>query len=158
MVGLKTRISLDLPAPMVRFMEKAIRDRGCSLPLEGFFTCEVLDAPVLGAFDTERHKVSPSRFGCANCSELMWAQVILNAPHITNQTIASRTMVHESIHAFDHCRVKLDLASCKHLACTEIRAANLSTDCNFSEETNRGIYKLQGQQKVRERGLTPVFT
>jgi mitochondrial inner membrane protease ATP23 len=75
-------------------------------------------------------------------------QVILNAPHITNQNVASRTMVHESIHAFDHCRVKLDIGSCKHLACSEIRAANLSTDCNFSEETNRGIYKLQGQQKV----------
>jgi hypothetical protein len=58
-------------APMVRFLEKSIRDRGCTLPLEGFFSCEVLDAPVLGAFDTQRHKVSGRRccvatvvFGC----------------------------------------------------------------------------------------------
>lgn len=67
-------------------------------------------------------------------------------------------MVHESIHAFDACRVKLDSNNCTHLACTEIRAANLSTDCNFSTEVARGIYKLQGQQQVRARACVCVWS
>jgi hypothetical protein len=77
-------------------------------------------------------------------------QVMLNAPFMKNQQVTSRTMVHETIHAFDVCRVHLDYNSCKHIACTEVRAANLSTDCNFMEEVNRGIFKFQGQQKVSE--------
>lgn len=41
-------------------------------------------------------------------------------------------MRHEMIHAYDHCRAKdLDWNSCRHHACSEIRAAVLSGDCTF---------------------------
>ena len=39
-------------------------------------------------------------------------------------------LTHELIHMFDYCRHKLDLNNVKHLACTEIRAANLA-HCSF---------------------------
>ena len=39
-------------------------------------------------------------------------------------------LTHEMIHMFDACRHELDFKSLHHLACTEIRAANL-THCSF---------------------------
>lgn len=39
-------------------------------------------------------------------------------------------LVHEMIHMFDACKHQLDLKNIHHLACTEIRAANL-THCSF---------------------------
>ena len=39
-------------------------------------------------------------------------------------------LVHEMIHMFDSCRHELDFKNVHHLACTEIRAANL-THCSF---------------------------
>jgi inner membrane protease ATP23 len=47
-------------------------------------------------------------------------------------------MMHELIHAFDFCRIDMNPQSCLHMACTEIRAANLSGDCNLSLEVIRG--------------------
>lgn len=39
-------------------------------------------------------------------------------------------LLHEMIHMFDYCRNKLDVKNIHHLACTEIRAANLA-HCSF---------------------------
>ena len=39
-------------------------------------------------------------------------------------------LAHEMIHMFDACRHQLDFKNTEHLACTEIRAANL-THCSF---------------------------
>jgi mitochondrial inner membrane protease ATP23 len=50
----------------------------------------------------------------------------------------SRTMVHEMVHAYDYCTSEFDLNNCVHYACTEIRAANLSGDCNWTMELIRG--------------------
>lgn len=47
-------------------------------------------------------------------------------------------MLHELVHAYDWCRIDLNPANCLHLACTEIRAANLSGDCNYAMEVLRG--------------------
>jgi inner membrane protease ATP23 len=44
-------------------------------------------------------------------------------------------MVHELIHAIDLCRTKMDpLNNCMHMACTEIRAENLSGECDWTRE------------------------
>jgi inner membrane protease ATP23 len=47
-------------------------------------------------------------------------------------------MMHELIHAYDWCRVDFNPDNCLHIACTEIRAANLSGDCNLAMEVIRG--------------------
>jgi len=39
-------------------------------------------------------------------------------------------LTHEMIHMFDACRHEMDFKDMHHLACTEIRAANL-THCSF---------------------------
>lgn len=59
-----------------------------------------------------------------------------NFPRSSDQI--GRTMLHELIHAFDWCRVDFSPTNCLHHACTEIRAANLSGDCNLGLELIRG--------------------
>ncbi|KAG7307548.1 hypothetical protein JYU34_007754 [Plutella xylostella] len=41
------------------------------------------------------------------------------------------------IHMFDYCRNQLDFKNMEHLACTEIRAANL-THCSFMSAWSQG--------------------
>mmetsp|Transcript_117669 Transcript_117669/g.186271 ORF Transcript_117669/g.186271 Transcript_117669/m.186271 type:complete len:223 (+) Transcript_117669:68-736(+) len=42
-----------------------------------------------------------------------------------------RVLAHELIHAFDFTRAKIDPTSCVHIACTELRAWNLSGECDL---------------------------
>lgn len=46
-------------------------------------------------------------------------------------------LTHEMIHMFDYCRNNLDFKNIDHLACTEIRAANL-THCSFLSSWSQG--------------------
>lgn len=39
------------------------------------------------------------------------------------------SLSHELLHAYDVCRIKFDKNSCTHVACAEVRAANLSGEC-----------------------------
>ncbi len=56
------------------------------------------------------------------------------------------------VHAYDHCRAKIDNQNCLHIACTEvivsfsssnlqIRASSLSGDCNYTQELMRGHWR-----------------
>lgn len=70
----------------------------------------------------------------------------------------SRTVLHEMIHAYDDCRVEFDETNCSHIACTEIRAALLSGDCDFVTELQRRNFgiKRQGEKCVRRRAELSV--
>lgn len=46
-------------------------------------------------------------------------------------------LLHEMIHMFDYCRNTLDVKNIHHLACTEIRAANLA-HCSFVSSLLQG--------------------
>lgn len=66
--------------------------------------------------------------------------VIINSsvpPSALRQGDVTRTLAHELVHAYDGCRAAVDWADCAHVACTEVRAANLSGDCDFSVELAR---------------------
>jgi mitochondrial inner membrane protease ATP23 len=58
-------------------------------------------------------------------------------PSRLDQAEWTRGVVHELLHAYDACRADLDPSNCSHVACTEIRAANLSGDCDFGAEFSR---------------------
>lgn len=47
-------------------------------------------------------------------------------------------MTHEMIHMFDYCRNELDFKNIDHVACTEVRAANL-THCSFLSSCTGGF-------------------
>ena len=62
-------------------------------------------------------------------------EIYLCQQHLRNETHAHESMVHELIHAVDMCRTKMDpINNCIHLACTEIRAENLSGECHWLRE------------------------
>lgn len=46
-------------------------------------------------------------------------------------------LLHEMIHMFDYCRNKLNVKNIDHLACTEIRAANIG-HCSFLSSVFQG--------------------
>ena len=91
--------------------------------------------------------------------------------HMQSATEFENMLVHELVHAFDHCRAAdLDWGNCKHHACSEVRArcrrsrvttltcepppasqvraASLSGDCAFGQELLRGNLGLTGQHQV----------
>jgi len=66
-------------------------------------------------------------------------EIYLCQEHVTSPKHANTILTHELIHAIDMCRAKMDpLRNCMQLACTEIRAENLSGECNMSWEFLRG--------------------
>lgn len=79
--------------------------------------------------------------------------VIICHNHLASQEEINHALTHELIHAYDHCRAKdLNWCNCQHHACSEIRAASLSGDCNFNMELMRGNLGIKGQhQKCVQR-------
>jgi inner membrane protease ATP23 len=83
-------------------------------------------------------------------------EIFLCQQHLRNESHAHQSMVHELIHAIDMCRTKMDpLNNCVHMACTEIRAENLSGECDWWKEFMAGRMKdgfvKHGQQCVKRR-------
>lgn len=86
-------------------------------------------------------------------------EIFLCQQHLSSEGQAHRTVVHELIHAVDKCRTNISNNNCIHVACTEIRAENLSGECNFMNEIFKiGPHSLQkhGQECVKRRALLSV--
>lgn len=135
-------------SPRVASLLRQLEARGCGLAAPDPIVCEDAfeGAPVAGAYDSVRRLV------------LMNPGVPAG---VLTQAITTRTVTHELIHAWDHCRAVIDPADCRHLACTEVRAANLSGDCDFGIELARGAlrdFSLRGRQQqcVRRRAELSV--
>jgi inner membrane protease ATP23 len=134
--------------PTVQFMLKALRDAGCPVLLKPTADPTETDA------DTRHSVTKPlpnTRIFCRHCEAAVGGgfqddgTVILCANHIRSQAMASTTLVHELIHAFDQCRAYLDWSNCIHHACSEIRAATLSGDCDWIREVARSHFRIGGQ-------------
>lgn len=85
--------------------------------------------------------------------------VVLCHNHLPSQGDVRAALVHELIHAYDHCRAaSLDWSSCEHHACSEVRAATLSGDCTFRAEAARGNWTLRAgaQACARRRAALSV--
>lgn len=70
-------------------------------------------------------------------------------------------LTHEFIHMFDWCRNNLDFKNIDHLACTEIRAANL-THCSFISAHTQGdatLFNIKAthQDCVKTKALYSVL-
>ncbi|KAK4320083.1 hypothetical protein Pmani_009024 [Petrolisthes manimaculis] len=106
-------------SPLVKLMLSALKSSGCEVDLKRHISCEVCDVTVNGGYDSELNQVVV----CQNVSR--------------SQGMTQAVLTHELIHMFDHCRNKLDFTNLEHLACTEIRAANL-THCSFMSSMIQG--------------------
>ena len=87
-------------------------------------------------------------------------EIFLCQQHIVSEDHAHQSLVHELIHAIDLCRTKMDpINNCVHMACTEIRAENLSGECNMMRELiNRRVtnFKGHGAECVKRRAILSV--
>jgi inner membrane protease ATP23 len=87
-------------------------------------------------------------------------EIYLCQEHVTGPKHANTILAHELIHAIDVCRAKMDpLRNCMQLACTEIRAENLSGECDMSWEFLRAKlngYFGHGKDCVRRRAVDSV--
>lgn len=77
-------------------------------------------------------------------------QVVICQNTARYKGIIQGALTHELIHMFDNCRHKLDLTNINHLACTEIRAANLA-HCSYMSALVEGSVtpgKVKEQHQV----------
>lgn len=84
---------------------------------------------------------------------------MLCSNNLTTQAHTSNTLLHETVHAFDACRANLNWGNCVHHACSEIRAATLSGDCNFTREVflrRKYGFAKQFQRCVKRRAELSV--
>jgi mitochondrial inner membrane protease ATP23 len=85
-------------------------------------------------------------------------EIFVCQQYMDNEHMTHKTLHHELIHAIDMCRTTMDpLHNCVHLACTEIRAENLSGECSFFKELPRmSSFRKHGQECVRRRAILSV--
>uniref|UniRef100_A0A480ZRY1 Mitochondrial inner membrane protease ATP23 n=1 Tax=Sus scrofa TaxID=9823 RepID=A0A480ZRY1_PIG len=109
---------------------------------ERHFSCEDCNGNVSGGFDASV------------------SQIVLCQNNIRNQAHMNRVVTHELIHAFDHCRAHVDwFTNIRHLACSEVRAANLSGDCSLLNEIFRLHFGLKQHHQtcVRDRAILSIL-
>ena len=134
----------------IKFMRDKMHELGCDTTKEENFTfkCQPCGSnKVIGYFSG----VADGNKGVIICEDNV-AEYQLSGEHV------ERTVLHELIHAYDTCRAKVDCNDCRHLACTEIRAALLSGDCDMLNEWRRRNFgfKAQGVSCVKRRAELSV--
>lgn len=130
-------------SPIVKLMMGALKSSGCAIDLRRHISCEVCDVTVSGGYDPEVN------------------QVVICQNTARNKGIVQGVLAHEMIHMFDYCRNDLDFKNIDHLACTEIRAANL-THCSFMSAWVQGDaspfnIKEAHQNCVKTKALSSVL-
>lgn len=133
----------------VKILRAGMEEIGCATP-ESFVKCAPC-APnegIAGAFVSDDPDGDPHVILCEDNVE----KFKMGKAHI------HRTVAHELVHAYDQCRAHVDWTSCFHVACSEVRAANLSGDCDLATEFNRGKFSVKGQGErcVRRRAELSV--
>lgn len=127
----------------VKYMLTSMTSLGYKMSLSQHFSCEPCGPSVAGGFDPIRE------------------QVILCENNILSQSHMNEVLTHELIHVYDNYTVNIDWNDMRHLACTEIRAANLSNECRFNRETflrlNFGM-KAHNQTCVKNRAALSMTT
>ncbi|ODM89657.1 Mitochondrial inner membrane protease ATP23 [Orchesella cincta] len=128
---------------LVRLLMDALKSSGCEIDIRRHISCEVCDVSVTGGYDPTLNQVVI----CQNTARY--------------KGIIQGALTHELIHMFDNCRHKLDFKNIQHLACTEIRAANLAHCSYMSGLTDGslsfGSVKEQHQECVKERAVRSVL-
>jgi len=108
----KSVVDLVEKAPMVRHMLAALKASGCPVDISKHIQCEMCQegsqVEHAGGFDDTLQQV----FICAN--------------NCTNPGLIHGALVRNLFYAFDSCVNKYDFSNPEHLACTEVRKANLA--------------------------------
>lgn len=106
-------------------MFNSLSNAGCPIDPEKFIKCKPCGELMAGSYFTEQD-------GITVCEDRIGGKKHIEA-----------AVLHELIHAYDHCRVKVDWNNCVHHACSEIRASNLSGECRYTKELQRGQFAFR---------------
>jgi len=131
------RVAKALNSPTALVLLAAMRRAGCDVTAEPWrhFVCERCSPKVDGGFDASTN------------------QVVICSNRCRSDQRVAEILHHEMVHLYDHCSVEVDFRNVRHLACTEVRAANLA-QCKFSlTETRVGgrhadCVKAKAEQSV----------
>ena len=168
--------------PFVKFMVQKLAEAGCTVGAD-FIKIRHCDAEVGGGFRAPdgvivcyNHLASQEEVTHALTHELIhaydhcrWVLTSSDDALVALPTALTRTTrdVRPSVRPFVRSLARsfalrrgkdLDWTNCQHHACSEIRAASLSGDCNFKMELLRGHYSIarQHQACVKRRALLSV--
>ncbi|KAH9496345.1 Mitochondrial inner membrane protease atp23 [Bulinus truncatus] len=134
--------NLGIRNDKVKLMVAALESHGCPVDLTRHISCEPCRDRVNGGFDPKA------------------MQVVICQNNIQSRDICCNVLAHELLHAFDFCRAKVDFENLRHLACTEIRAANMfhcSLAAAFSSgEASLFNIKERHQLCVKNKALQSV--
>lgn len=126
-------------SPLVKLMMGALRSSGCPIDLRRHISCEVCDSSVTGGYDPVLNQIVV----CQNMAR--------------KEGMVQGVLTHEMIHMFDYCNNDLDFRNIDHLACTEIRAANLA-HCSFLSAMMQGdasLFNIKQSHQVSIR-IMPI--
>jgi mitochondrial inner membrane protease ATP23 len=164
----------------IQFLVQNLIELGCDPP-EKFIRCVDCPKPAAGGFGMlEEHVLSGEKSKSVPCDDInrltsdmqkmmereregvsklsIKPEIYLCQQYMEDELMTHKTLVHELIHAIDMCRTKMDpLRNCIHMACTEIRAENLSGECSLSREMSRmKSFRGHGQECVKRRAILSV--
>lgn len=130
-------------SPLVKLMMAALKSSGCPIDIRRHISCEYCDPSVSGGYDPKMHQIVV----CQNMTR--------------REGMVQGVLSHEMIHMFDYCNNKLDFKNLEHLACTEIRAANL-THCSFASAWLQGDaspfnIKQQHRECVKSKAMASIM-
>ncbi|XP_057670122.1 mitochondrial inner membrane protease ATP23 homolog [Diorhabda carinulata] len=131
-------------SPIVKLMMGALKASGCGIDIRRHISCEECAPTVSGGYDP------------------IMNQVIICQNTARKEGIVQAVLTHEMIHMFDYCKNDLDFKNLEHLACTEIRAANLA-HCSFMSALFAGdaslFYVKEAHQNcVKNKALSSVLS
>merc|ERR1711971_237910 len=95
-------------SPLVCSLVSALNRAGCAFSIARHVACEPLPPGMLGGFDKDLNQV-------VICSDKCW-----------DLEKVTQILSHELVHMFDDCTARVDWTNLHHLACSEVRAANLA--------------------------------
>lgn len=104
----------------LKLIRSAMKKFGCKFDLSRHVSCENCSQSCMGGFDPDTKQI----IVCNN-----------NLPFSKENII--QLLAHEMTHMFDYCRAKFDYDNIEHVACSEIRAANL-TACKITDRFKYG--------------------
>lgn len=130
-------------SPLVKLMMGALKSSGCAIDIRRHIACEECSYTVSGGYDPVLNQIVV----CQNVAR--------------SEGLIQGVLTHEMIHMFDYCRNDLDFKNIDHLACTEIRAANL-THCSFVTAWSQGDssifnFKETHQNCVKTKALESIL-
>lgn len=118
-------------SPLVKLMMAALKSSGCGIDIRRHISCEECSPTVSGGYDPGLN------------------QIVICQNVVSSKGMIQGILTHEMIHMFDYCRNKLDFKNIDHLACTEIRAANL-THCSYLSALLNGDFSLGNVKEMHQ--------